>query len=305
VQNTLRQYGRRRRLSDEGRLFGDRKAFTEVVELTSRVTTDKVKEARARLETPYSEPRRLDCAIATNMISVGLDVPRLGLMVVFGQPKTTSEYIQATSRVGRSDKRPGLVVTLLNIHRPRDRSHYERFRGYHQSFYRSVEVASVTPFSARALDRGMAGALVTFARHAAAKLSPALGAKEIEAVRAEIEDRLLQCFDDRLQRQPFIDEDEREERRRSVQNRIVDLLDAWRSIVAGNARDGVRTQYQDYEPDSMSNVPHLLREMLEREIPDEAERKFRVNRSMRDVEPTVNLFLADLPSRSWTGGREA
>ncbi len=103
------------------------------------------------------------------MISVGLDIPRLGLMGVLGQPKTAAEYIQATSRVGRTDDAPGLVVTLLNIHKPRDRSHYERFRHFHETFYRSVEVGSVTPFSARALDRGFAGALVALARHERAR----------------------------------------------------------------------------------------------------------------------------------------
>lgn len=128
--------------------------ISEVIELTSRVSTDKVAEARRRLECGFHEAQRVDCAIATNMISVGLDIPRLGLMVVLGQPKSHAEYIQATSRVGRDDKRPGLVVTLLNIHKPRDRSHYERFRHYHETFYRSVEVASVTPFSARALAPG-------------------------------------------------------------------------------------------------------------------------------------------------------
>src|SRR5207237_8591528 len=140
-------------------------------------------------------------------ISVGLDIPRLGLMVVLGQPKTNAEYIQATSRVGRDDERPGLVVTLLNIHKPRDRSHYERFRHYHETFYRSVEVASGTPFSARALDRGFAGALVGLARNIVPSMTPALGAEEIVKTRAAVEQQILEMFLARVHRQQT-DEDE-------------------------------------------------------------------------------------------------
>src|SRR4029077_10398001 len=152
------------------------------------VSTDKVAEARRRLECRFHEiTQRVDCAIATNMISVGLDIPGRGLMVVVGQPKTHAEYIQATSRVGRTDDRPGLVVTLLNIHKPRDRSHYERFRHYHETFYRSVEVGSVTPFSARALDRGFPGALVGLARHVEPTLSPSQGVERIAEMRAALE----------------------------------------------------------------------------------------------------------------------
>ena len=84
--------------------------------------------------------------------------------MVFGQPKASAEYIQATSRVGRDADRPGLVVTIFNVHKPRDRSHYERFAAYHETFYRSVEATSVTPFSPRALDKGLAATLVGLVR---------------------------------------------------------------------------------------------------------------------------------------------
>ena len=190
-----------------------------MVELTSRVSTDRVAEARRRLQTTFHDrKRRVDCAIATNMISVGLDIQRLGLMLVYGQPKTNSEYIQATSRVGRDDNRPGLVVMLYNVHRPRDRSHYERFRHYHETFYRSVEVASVTPFAARALDRGFPGALVTLARHARQAMAPPAGVEAIETERVELERLLLEVFRARINEQPLQDEAERQERLRSIKN---------------------------------------------------------------------------------------
>jgi len=225
------------------------------------------------------------------MISVGLDIPRLGLMVVLGQPKTNAEYIQATSRVGRDDERPGLVVTLLNIHKPRDRSHYERFRHYHETFYRSAEVASVTPFSARALDRGFAGALVGLSRHAEPRLEPPQGVEQIANVRAALECKLLDVFLERVRQQPIADEAEREERLRSVQNRVVDLLDSWRKIFEDHRAAGVAMQYQKYE---LKVRRPLLREMLDKDFESEHHRKFRANRSLRDVEPEVNLFLKDL-----------
>jgi len=291
IQNTIKAYGSRRRIDEELGLFRDRVSFSEVLELTSRVPTDKVAEARRRLEAPFHDKQRIDCAIATNMISVGLDIPRLGLMVVLGQPKTHAEYIQATSRVGRDDSRPGLVVTLLNVHKPRDRSHYERFRHYHETFYRSVEVGSVTPFSARALDRGFAGALVGLARHTEARLTPPQGVKDLVDVRATLEQLLLDAFLERVRQQPIEDEDEREERLRSVQNRVEDLLDSWLKVVADYQNAGVAVQYQKYE---LKQPKPLLREMLERDFDSEHHRKFRANRSLRDVEPELNLFLRDL-----------
>ncbi len=293
VQNTIKAYGVRKRIGESPGLFQDRKTFSEVMELTSRVTTDKVAEARRRLECGFHEQQRVDCAIATNMISVGLDVQRLGLMVVLGQPKTHAEYIQATSRVGRDDQRPGLVVTLLNVHKPRDRSHYERFRHYHETFYRSVEAGSVTPFSARALDRGFAGALVGLARHVQPELTPPEGAEKLSDVRAALEQRLVEIFRTRVEQQPIEDDEEREERLLGVQRRVVDLLDAWSTVFEAYEGNGVRMQYQKYELD---RPKPLLREMLDHDFESENHRKFRANRSLRDVEPEVNLFLKDLGS---------
>src|SRR5207245_5071840 len=120
----------------------------------------------------------LDVLLATNMVSVGVDVQRLGLMVVAGQPKTTAEYIQATSRVGR--RFPGLVVTVCNWTRPRDLSHYERFEHYHSSFYKHVEALSVTPFAPRALDRGLSALLVSLIREQGLTMNPNSAAQDLD-----------------------------------------------------------------------------------------------------------------------------
>ena len=291
VQNTLRGRGMRRRLGEERGLFRDRTLYSEVMELTSRVTTDQVATAFERLGRGFHESDRVDCALATNMISVGLDVARLGLMVVNGQPKTHAEYIQATSRVGRTKHKPGLVVTLLNVHKPRDRSHYERFRHYHETFYRSVEPASATPFSARALDRGLAGVLVALARHSDPVLTPALGAEAIRDVRSKLEERLTRVFRERLEHQPISDAEERQEVAEAVRSRVVDLLDSWTKILDDHHKSGVRLQYQQYE---QRPARPLLRHLLDPDPGDEHARKFRANRSLRDVEPEVHLYVKDL-----------
>jgi ATP-dependent helicase YprA (DUF1998 family) len=141
---------------------------TEV--MTGRRTADEIPKILDRLEVTYprksdGDPYPLDTLLATSMISVGVDVSRLGLMVVAGQPKTTSEYIQATSRVGRTDKAPGLVVAMYNPGKPRDRSHYEHFRSYHSAFYKFVEPTSVTPFAIPVLERALHAVLVIVVRH--------------------------------------------------------------------------------------------------------------------------------------------
>jgi ATP-dependent helicase YprA (DUF1998 family) len=142
-------------------------------ELTSRIRSDKIPEVIQKLEKAFRRDARgfpteaLEACLASNIIEVGVDIERLGLMVIVGQPKTTSQYIQVSSRVGRSLSCPGLVVVAYSQSKPRDRSHYERFRSYHQRLYAQVEPTSVTPFSPPAVDRALHGIIVAAARQLA------------------------------------------------------------------------------------------------------------------------------------------
>ena len=175
--NSLRELGGVRRLLDDdvpGRLrvlsrrgFGPQRLLYEKDrELTSQRPSSQIADTLRALDRTFKtlEPGSypIDVLLASNMISVGVDIDRLGLMVVSAQPKTSAEYIQATSRVGRMH--PGLIVEVYNWIRPRDISHYERFVHYHDTFYRHVEATSVTPFSERARDRALRGVLTSFVR---------------------------------------------------------------------------------------------------------------------------------------------
>lgn len=150
-----------------------RREFDSIEELSANLKGSEVSEAIERLKVEAPNPAVIDAVACTNMISVGVDISRLGLMVVKGQPKSTSEYIQASSRVGRDTKRPpGIVVALYAAMRPRDRSHYESFQSYHAALYRAVEPATVTPFSPQAKERALHATLVLAMRHALGWVEP-------------------------------------------------------------------------------------------------------------------------------------
>lgn len=196
--NSLRDLGGMKRLAEDdvqtrsfrvemsriGRPGLKQRGVRIVEELTSRVSSRDIPLKLDQLEVKHkavwgaNETRSVDIVLATNMLSVGVDVNRLGLMAVNGQPKTTAEYIQATSRVGRSF--PGLVVTALAWSRPRDLSHYETFEHYHATFYKHVEAQSVTPFAPRALDRGLTGTIVSMLRLGQTPLNPNIGAGHLD-----------------------------------------------------------------------------------------------------------------------------
>ncbi|MFJ9916866.1 DISARM system helicase DrmA [Actinacidiphila glaucinigra] len=208
-----------------------RAGMLSIQELTSRISSADIGAALKRLEIEFDperdtsgrrraflreyaasikekrEPRAamtpaarqaVDVVLATSMLQVGVDVSRFGLMLVVGQPKNTAEYIQASSRVGRDARRPGLVVTLYNWSRPRDLAHYEDFEHYHATFYRQVEALSVTPFTRRALDRGIAATYVAALRHAAYDTSRNLDAHHVDLggpIAQDVERRLLERAD--------------------------------------------------------------------------------------------------------------
>lgn len=144
-----------------------RQLESEVIEeLTSSVQSWRIPQILDRMSVPYGSinPEPLAAVTCTNMLSVGVDVPRLGLMIVHGQPKSTAEYIQATSRIGRQVSHPGLIITHFRALNPRDMSHYEMFTSYHEAFYRFVEPASVTPMSLPCRQRALHAALVSVVR---------------------------------------------------------------------------------------------------------------------------------------------
>jgi hypothetical protein len=192
--NSLRELGGMRRLVEDdvasrlGQIDAHglaKRRRPEVQELTSRLGSSGIPRVLDQLQAPFRPGPTpagatwpIDVLLATNMIAVGVDVPRLGAMVVGGQPKSTAEYIQATSRIGRAN--PGLVLTVLNWARPRDLSHLETFEHYHATFYRQVEALSVTPFAARALDRGLTAVLASLVRLSGTELNANLAAGQLD-----------------------------------------------------------------------------------------------------------------------------
>lgn len=177
--NSLKDLGKASTLVDDdvkdfivrtaNRMFTTRRLIISADELTSRVSTTELNETLDKLEKiEYSKENEAakryasNVLLATNMISVGIDVARLNVMLMIGQPKLTSEYIQASSRVGRSF--PGVAFVQYDATKSRDRSHYERFRSYHESLYRFVEPTGATPFSRPARERALHAVLISMMR---------------------------------------------------------------------------------------------------------------------------------------------
>lgn len=192
-----------------------------VLELTSRRGPEELPNDLRELRRSIDRTdQAIDIVLSSNMLSVGIDIPRLALMLMVGQPKTTSEYIQATSRVGRGSVQ-GVVTTLFRSNRARDRSHFETFRGYHEVLYRNVEPTSVTPWSLASRERSLAGGLAALIRHRVPALAgnDAAGQLDLEnAVLRGTIDTLVDRFVGLVERADKVEADDTRERVRTLLN---------------------------------------------------------------------------------------
>ena len=307
--NSLRELGGMRRLVEDdvrtraaaiekrvpvghvgGHPWAKNRTITMPVELTSREKAGAIKEAKDRLGLRFTDKERVDVLLASNMISVGVDIDRLGLMVVGGQPKTTSEYIQASSRVGR--QHPGLVVTCFNVRRPRDRSHYERFAAYHESFYRYVEATSLTPFSGPALERGLAGTLVAMVRLSEPRMMAAVSAMEIASHRP-LAEACVKAIAARAGRHALLDGEDYTRTVAALSNRGTKIIEAWEKLVHEARHEAAaRRCYSPYDKDKSAGKP-LLFGITDDNAPhpDSPDGRFAAPTSMRDVEASAHLWI--------------
>ena len=276
----------------------DRMALTfdpDVDSTTAKAAAADAKQAGKKVEWRKPEVNPYDVVLATSMLQVGVDVSRLGLMLVVGQPKNTAEYIQATSRVGRDANRPGLVITLGNWARPRDLAHYEQFRHFHETFYARVEPLTVTPFSVTAIDRGIDGALVAAARVTQAGCSDGLN-PEHNAGRVTEQAGALDWLANKLSIRISAAADEEESKR--ARGRLASRVGEWKKRQREVARKHGELVYYKRGADNVSYFPLLrLAESAGRRgaRPDDA--PFVVASSMREVQPEINLLVSPDPLR--------
>jgi len=254
---------------------GGEDSIIEPKELYGGTDPTDLRNILARLDNRFDEADCIDVLLATSMISVGVDINRWGLMAVMGQPISTSEYIQATSRVGR--QYPGLVAVILNHTKSRDRSHYESFKEYHSLLYRQVESTSLTPFAGQARKRALHAVHVGLMRHLYPEFHDNTGVNSINseegytAVR-EIAKKII----DRAKKvsKPEIAE--------STEREIYDFIDHWKEL----SQTGKLGHYQNNKT-GQQTIP-LLTQAGRRGSNRES---YATMNSMRDVDTASGLYL--------------
>jgi hypothetical protein len=253
-------------------------------------------EAKAGNKPARRKELPFDVVLATSMLQVGVDVQRLGLMLVVGQPKNTAEYIQASSRVGRDQSgRPGLVVALGNWARPRDLAHFEQFRHYHETFYAQIEALSVTPYSTTSLDRGIDGLLVAAARVAQAVeddgLSPEKSAGKISEQQPAVE-RLVERLKARIAAASLS-----EDATTRAEQLLINRTERW-SQRAKFAMEMGKTLVYERTGQGDEYLPLISSpENVRAAVGGSQEAPFVVANSMREVQPEINLLVSPVKDR--------
>lgn len=284
----------------------------EIGELTARVSSEDISANLDKLSLPFTErwstqgrkrlleerdaarkagkplpdwgTKPFDFVLATSMLQVGVDVPRLGLMLVVGQPKNTAEYIQASSRVGRDPSKPGLVLSLANWSRPRDMAHFEQFRHYHETFYAQVEALSVTPYSDTAMERGLMGVLVSVARVTQARVATGLSAeggagailssmKKVAELIEQLTARAMPAAEDLAAAE-------------NLRLKLIQRQDRW----YGKADETQGALFYERVPKDTTAWPLLI--SPESSLMKPGDQVFVVANSMREVQPELNLLVS-------------
>lgn len=238
-------------------------------ELTSRKTAKEIKDTLDNLALSYDQPGSYSYVLASNMLSVGIDIERLGVMTVYNQPKSNAEYIQATSRVGR--QYPGIVLIMYNNMRSRDKSHYEQFSYFHKLFYRYVEATSVTPFSHRAIEKALHCIFIALIRLTIPSLSGNEAARDFRADSEqviEIRDYIVKRVGEIMPKNVDF-----------AAEYLIDFAQEWENIAIENSNT---LYYKDYR-----GFPSLLSSAEEESqlgLP-------KVLNSLRNVDPSVNVYF--------------
>lgn len=265
----------------------------EPEELSSRISSRELPQVLQSLEVVFdrsavfAQPK--DTVLASNMISVGVDVSRLGLMVVNGQPKSTSEYIQASSRIGRS--MPGLVVTVYNVGRPRDLSHFEHFRAYHEALYRNVEATSVTPWAPRARDKALHAVVIAALRHLVPGLSGKDAASRFDLGMPGVSEILTQITARAAAVAVGVDADEAAED-------VAAIIARWSHRAAEGRTSSTRLDYWEKPAPFGKTAPHLM--CSAEEGGSGSRLAWPTPNSMREVEPSTAFILKRISPKGAT-----
>lgn len=289
-------------------------------ELTGRLSGEEVKKELARVESNWTPNRfptkKLDSegnevqndkgeviiernynvipefVVATNMISVGLDVSRFSTIVMNSMPRNIAEYIQASSRVARNDL--GLVLTVHHPFRARDLSHYEKFIEFHEKMYSYVEPISITPFTKKAVDKFMPLYLATIVRHLFEEFANRNSARDITEDKVEeIVNRCVSYFESRQER---LENQTDESIKKLLSSTDLDYIKEWIiTAVEGwlhgkNMEDGLNLVFKNANAGNADREVNLYSPINDLNIKKYQE-KWQVAMSLRNIEPTAVIHI--------------